>query len=203
MIDNAVSNFEILHAAIGPAESKAMFIVEKIDKSFPDTPSAWYGQALNWTDQHHVSPTDRQYEGCRIFDNGVGWGTIEVPVRTLADLLVPLTSVDLIDMDIQGAEADVIEASRESLAKKVKRIHVGTHGHDIEDRIRAAMTKLGWIKEWDFPCSSESMTPYGMVRFGDGIQAWLNPRFRRSQMSELLSKWASSAGRWQSRQGRP
>jgi len=156
-----------------------MFIVSNLDKSFPDTPKEWYGQSFNWTNTRLHCPTNQIYEGRQLIDNGQGWGMIEVPVEPLADLLKPYRHIDLIDMDIQGAEADVVEASRELLDKRVKRLHIGTHSQEVEARIRDVMIPLGWRKGWDFPCASETTTPYGLIRFVDGVQSWINPRFAR------------------------
>ena len=67
--------------------------------------------------------------------------------------------VDLIDMDIQGAEADVVEASRDLLDQRVKRVHIGTHGGDIEARLRAAFAGMGWHCHYDFTHGGDAATP--------------------------------------------
>lgn len=171
---NDVPNYLLHEAVVGPTKSKTMFVVEKSDKSFDDSPAAWYGQALGWFGDEHNDQSSRLYEGRPIIERD-GWGMIEVPVESLAAILGPYDFVNLIDMDIQGAEADLIDNSKDVLRCKVHRVHIGTHSHEIEDRIRSTMTGMGWIKEWDFPCLSETETPYGLVNFGDGVQSWTNP----------------------------
>ena len=85
--------------------------------------------------------------------------------------------VDLIDMDIQGAEAEVVESSLDLLDRRVKRVHIGTHGDEIEARLRAAFARMEWRCLYDFPHGSDTATPFGVVSFGDGVQSWINPRY--------------------------
>ena len=88
-----------------------------------------------------------------------------------------LHAVDLIDMDIQGAEDCVIKTGATLLDSKAKRIHVSTHSNAIEASIREIMKSLRWICEWDFPFYKTALTPYGKIFFTDGVQAWRNPRW--------------------------
>jgi hypothetical protein len=110
------------------------------------------------------------------FGDVAGVTVQSVPAVTLADILETVAFVDLIDIDIQGAEADVIEAGLPALTAKVRRLHIGTHKTDIEERIRVALAAAGWRRVWDFPCNSRTRTPYGHVTFQDGVQAWFNSR---------------------------
>ena len=113
-----------------------------------------------------------------------GYGCIEgvtvqiVPATRLDDIIGSVDRVDLIDMDIQGAEADIIEASFPTLRAKVRRLHIGTHSTEVENRIRSILGANGWRCRWDFSCNSTVRTPYGKMRFQDGVQAWSNPKLR-------------------------
>jgi hypothetical protein len=73
-----------------------------------------------------------------------GWRSIRVPSVTLASLLQDLGPVDLIDMDIEGQELPVIRSTIQALDKQVKRLHIGTHGKEIEDELR----RLLFAHEW-------------------------------------------------------
>lgn len=95
---------------------------------------------------------------------------------TLNTILRDLPRVDLVDLDLQGAELDVLGASVERLDAQVKRVHIGTHGADIEDGLRALFGAHGWWLVNDYPCHSRSSTPYGEIEFQDGVQTWVNPR---------------------------
>lgn len=102
-----------------------------------------------------------------------GWSH-RVPAVTLRGLIDDRDSVDLIDLDIQGAEADVLEASVDAL-RVVKRVHIGTHTREVEGRLRRLFTELGWRCVCDYPGESVTMTPLGQVTFQDGVQTWTAP----------------------------
>ena len=95
---------------------------------------------------------------------------------TLNQILESLDSVDLIDLDIQGAEYLVLSHSIFRLNKHVKRLHIGTHSRDIEENLRALFRAHRWECLHDYPRMTDNATPYGTIRFEDGIQTWINPR---------------------------
>lgn len=146
--DNDV-DASLIHAAVAPQRGKVAFAVGK--------PASWYGQAIadgTW------SPERAE----------------EVEAVTLSDLLEPLGCVDLVHCDVQGAEAAVFEEAAADVDAKVKRIHVGTHGPEVERRLRRLFSSLGWDKVNDYPCGSSAETPWGRMTFQDGVQTWLNVR---------------------------
>jgi FkbM family methyltransferase len=103
---------------------------------------------------------------------------IRVQTVSLAHLIRDHAVVDLIDMDIQGAELDVVRSSLDELNRKVKRVHIATHGHDIEREIRALLAAQGWENVWDLPYDKVHASRYGEMYFCDGIQGWINPALR-------------------------
>jgi FkbM family methyltransferase len=176
MVTNKVADFRVVEAAVGGRSGQILFLIRQPGQT--EVPSqAWYGQASDWNSPEAHIPTTETYYGHPIIDNGNGWGGINVDVKTLAEVLDGVKRVDLLDMDIQGAEADVVEAGIDALNEKVKLLHIGTHDANVEERIRATLTKAGWQKVWDFPCQSKTETPFGLVTFQDGVQTWKNPRF--------------------------
>jgi hypothetical protein len=80
-------------------------------------------------------------------------------------------------MDIQGAETNAIEASIDFLNARARRIYIGTHSRKIEIRLRAMLSSSGWECRIDFECGKEAQTDLGPIKFGDGAQFWVNPRF--------------------------
>ena len=98
-----------------------------------------------------------------------------VPAVSLETILDELELVDLIDLDVQGVEADVLEAVGAVLTAKVRRVHIGTHSDDNERRCRALFQGLGWVAVNDYPSGANAMTPYGEISFQDGVQTWINP----------------------------
>lgn len=126
-------------------------------------PNDWYGQA--------VLPNPK---------SGFGyWPHAHVEMRrsvVLEDIIGQIPIVDLLDLDIQGMEAEVISSSIDLITERVKRIHIGTHSSEIEDAIRQLMAAKGWRPHFDFPCGTHGYpTAMGAIDFGDGVQDWLNP----------------------------
>jgi len=122
------------------------------------------------------------------------YGThVTTPCFALGTLLAKRPRWDLIDADVQGAEVEVFASCIAELDRRVRKVHIGTHGRAIEKQLRRLFTRNGWIKLWDFPCAEESATlnaegtrihnvptPFGEVVFNDGVQTWLNPRLESS-----------------------
>jgi hypothetical protein len=77
---------------------------------------------------------------------------MEVRSVSLRSILGGFPYVDLIDLDVQGVEADVLESAENMLSDKVKRVHIGTHSTDNEDRLRTLFGRLGWQKLNDYGC---------------------------------------------------
>jgi FkbM family methyltransferase len=102
---------------------------------------------------------------------------LEVSCTTIASAATGADVVDLIDMDIQGAEAEVMEEAITFCSERVRLIHVGTHGPDIERRLADTFIRAGWISRFNFASSSITETPFGRISFIDGVQSWSNPRF--------------------------
>lgn len=179
--DNAI-DARLIEAAVGSERGSMDFIVQQVttDSGEARDPKSWYGQVLAHDAgfsfaQAETHPLDYHGRKVKVVN---GWGAIEVPVITLDDVFRDHEVIDLIDADIQGGEADVFCGSMPILNQRVRKIHIGTHSHPVEDRLRSAFAKNEWRLKWDFPCQSQAVpTPYGPVDFGDGVQSWVNPRF--------------------------
>lgn len=167
--NNLIGSARLIEAAVAAGDGWVRFHV--------GDPESWYGQAI---DPHEPQFEPRRRFGGRGPQRAAGArerDVVRVEAVSLAGVLAPLGAVDLIDADIQGAEADVFEAARDALAAKVKLVHVGTHSEDNEERLRALFTELGWRKRFDFACLGERSTPWGPIEFQDGVQSWENPAF--------------------------
>jgi hypothetical protein len=112
-------------------------------------------------------------------------------VVSLTSILDQLESVDLIDLDVQGVEADVLESAAQALGK-VQRVHIGTHSAENEQRLRALFDRLGWDSLNDYPCGAEAETPWGSIAFQDGVQTWVNPA-RGAKANAAADDWTASA----------
>jgi FkbM family methyltransferase len=169
--DNGIEGTAI-NAAVGAERGKAQFYVE----GYGQDASSWYGQCLAWD---AGSSEGGSYCGRPVSVHPSGYRSVTVETMTLSDVLAPFARVDLVDMDIQGAETTVIRSSWEILNRKVKRLHIGTHSAEVEDSIRRLLTVEGWECKADYGCCAEHHTSWGNVQFVDGVQSWLNPHLGR------------------------
>jgi len=130
----------------------------------------------------HAAVTDRDGKvGFQVGDaaNSYGQsigGSTEIEAISLRTLLRPLEFVDLIDMDVQGAEFDILAVASEVLTQKVKSVHVGTHTEQLHGDILKFFRTLGWHPHFLFQGNSADTTPWGRINFQDGTQSWLNPQ---------------------------
>jgi FkbM family methyltransferase len=96
----------------------------------------------------------------------------KVPSVTLQSLLIE--DIDFLDMDIQGAELDVLRSNMALLTRKVKLAHIATHSLLNESRIASLFHLYGWRPRFLFTTQQENETQYGKFTFIDGIQSWEN-----------------------------
>ncbi|MBA2462981.1 MAG: FkbM family methyltransferase [Actinobacteria bacterium] len=171
MADNRVTRDTrwLVKAAVAADEGHVWFHVGEA--------ADWYGQAIaNAPPDKAPGTLARVGESLwRLIGKPEERSVRRVRAVTLESLLRDEQMVDLIDIDVQGAEADVLEPAAEVLDEKVRRIFVGTHSRDNEERVRQLFSGLGWSCSFDFPGSGESDTPWGRIHFEDGVQAWRNP----------------------------
>jgi len=165
---------KVLFTVGTPGLWRGQYIVNQFPKRFPKDFYRWLHVKLLGTWRIHK--VERDYWTGKPYT--IRAQAREIPAISLNTILSSLQTVDLIDLDVQGVEVQVIKAAREQLQAKVKRVHIGTHGRDIERRLRRLFGNLGWKKINDYPFKSDSPTPHGVIRFDDGVQSWLNPKKR-------------------------
>jgi methyltransferase, FkbM family len=153
-LDNGLNpnHFHLLHGAVAPAHGTLRF--PKI-----------------------LNPDEDYGASIRAATNSSDY--IEVPGYTLFDLLDRFSGpVDFLHMDIQGAEYDVVPAAMGTLKARVKAIMIGTHiSNRLDLEMKALFLEHGWKPEMIFPRNEEVITEYGIVKFGDGFQFWVNPNY--------------------------
>jgi FkbM family methyltransferase len=145
----------LIHAAVNGTNEPVHFTVGH--------PEEWYGQA--------ILPSA---------DCGFGdWPQAEVvtmPSVTIPELTAGVDYVDLVDMDIQGAELPCIAQSIGTLTQKVRRVLVATHGDDIHRAIYGILRDAGWQCEAAYGPQSKQQTEFGPINFSDGVQYWTRAR---------------------------
>jgi FkbM family methyltransferase len=97
-----------------------------------------------------------------------------VSAVTLRDVLTPIDRVDLLETDIQRSEAEIFPPAMALINRKVRRVHVGTHGRDVHDMLRALFARAGWEIVFDYG-PGRHVTPRGPLVLGDGILTARNP----------------------------
>lgn len=101
------------------------------------------------------------------------------PVVSLVDILDSTKGriFDMAHIDIQGAEADVIEDAAHLLSSRFRSIAIGTHGATIEERLQAVFSSLNWklMIRFDHNSSFEVDGITVETKGLDGFQHWVNP----------------------------
>lgn len=145
--------FRLIHGVAGPRPGKAIF---------PDAAgTSWGGEAIFYPDARTLAraSTDRTVRvlDCATLDELAGGGTI-----------------DLLHIDIQGAEADYAAGSLAQMAATVRRVVIGTHSRAIEGRLMDLFLGAGWRLEMERPAIAPPVGGRPEIRI-DGVQMWANP----------------------------
>jgi hypothetical protein len=98
-----------------------------------------------------------------------------VSAVTLEDLLGPFDRVDFIEADIQQSEIIVFPPFMDILRKKVRRIHIGTHGKDVHESLRSLFADSGWNIVFSFAPNAQHECGLGRFELNDGILTVTNP----------------------------
>jgi FkbM family methyltransferase len=124
-------------------------------------PEEWYGQSILPSADHG-------------FGNWPKAKVVRMRAITIEDAIAGLDGVDLIDMDIQGAELTCVEHSLGTLSRKVRRLFIATHSSDIHDAIRNLLQRAGWLCRADYAPQAAHETEFGLIKFQDGVHYWEN-----------------------------
>jgi FkbM family methyltransferase len=149
-------DFKLFNGVAGKGRGKAIF------PNFAAGEAAWGGQAIfspstEELQQAQVDPS-KQILDCYTLDSVSDGGII-----------------DLLHIDIQGAEVDFVEGNFREIESLVRRVLIGTHSRTIEGRLIEMFLGAGWKMEMDRP----ALTPIidGVPRVAiDGVHLWANPR---------------------------
>jgi hypothetical protein len=94
---------------------------------------------------------------------------------TLRDVLSPFDVVDYVESDIQQSEIVVFPPYVDLLRKKVRRIHIGTHGIDVHKALHDQFANSGWTIVFNFEPNSSFTTELGSFTTNDGVLTVRNP----------------------------
>lgn len=174
MSDNgiALESYKLFGGVVAGTRGECVFQLELPELSKVKN---WFGQAIATQDSAQFYAVKEKYYGFPKMHRRDG-AFIEVQQFTLSDVLRHFDEVDIVHMDIQGAEADAIQEGIRSLTEKVRRLNIGTHRHDIEARLRLLLKSSGCVCMRDYPCQQTNETEFGPMAFADGLQTWINPK---------------------------
>jgi hypothetical protein len=98
-----------------------------------------------------------------------------VSAVTLPDILGPFDVLDYLESDIQQSEILVFPPCMEIVKRKVRRIHIGTHGKDVHRTLLKLFRKDGWEIVFNYDPNSKFESPLGTFSTNDGILTVRNP----------------------------
>ncbi|TPK82018.1 FkbM family methyltransferase [Mesorhizobium sp. B2-4-17] len=146
--------FRIIHGVAAPERGVALFpVVENAGAS--------------WGSEPILSATAEQ-----IKEASASGHYQQLPAFSLAEI-VKGEPVDLLHIDIQGGEADFVEAAIGDLNKFVRYIVIGTHSRQIEGRIMSTLLSRGWKLEMERPAIIGLPDGRPQIQV-DGVQGWRN-----------------------------
>lgn len=123
---------------------------------------------------------------------------------TLREILGPFAFIDYLESDIQQSEVRVFPPFIDLLTKKVRRVHIGTHGADTHNMLHSLFVDAGWEIVFSYAGNTEFDSPFGgKFKTNDGILTATNPalanRKARSSFSIIGEEIARLFGRRRSR----
>ncbi len=94
---------------------------------------------------------------------------------TLDDVLGPFDFVDYVEADLQQSEVNVFAPALELLRRKVRRVHIGTHGADAHAALHRLFAERGWQIVFSYAPDTRHESPLGLFTTLDGVLTVRNP----------------------------
>lgn len=94
---------------------------------------------------------------------------------TLNELLGPFARVNILESDIQQSEILVFPPFIDLLRRKVRRIHIGTHGEDVHMALHKLFADNGWDIVFSYKPNCKYDSPLGNFDTNDGVLTVHNP----------------------------
>lgn len=149
------ADFVLHHGVAGPEPGKAIFPVHAVD-------------GANWGAEPVFYPTPEALAAAE--------------TRTDVQILDCFTlaelgrgqPIDLLHVDIQGAELDYVRGNFDAMQAHVKRVLIGTHSRQIEGALCQHFLDHGWQMEMERPAITPLHHGRPDIRV-DGVQMWANP----------------------------
>jgi hypothetical protein len=94
---------------------------------------------------------------------------------TLNDVLGPFDFVDYVEADLQQSEINALPPCMDLLRRKVRRLHVGTHGGDVHAALHRLFAERGWEIVFSYAPDGRHESAAGPFTTGDGVLTVRNP----------------------------
>jgi hypothetical protein len=94
---------------------------------------------------------------------------------TLSDVLGPFDFVDYVESDIQQSEMNVFLPAMDVMWRKVRRLHIGTHGGDVHAALHRMFAESGWEIVFSYAPDARHDSALGSFTTGDGVLTVRNP----------------------------
>jgi hypothetical protein len=94
---------------------------------------------------------------------------------TLNDVLGPFDFVDYLEADLQQSEVNAFPPALDLLRRKVRRLHIGTHGADVHAALHQLFAERGWQIVFSYLPDSRHESPLGPFTTLDGVLTVRNP----------------------------
>ena len=153
----AADSFRLVHGVAGPSRGRAIFPSEEAP--------GWGGVAQFDPDAATLARAEADPR-VTVLDSH--------PLGDLSDG----QPIDLLHIDIQGAETAFVEGNFADIARLVRRVLIGTHSRAIEGQLETLFLEAGWTLEMDRPAIAPPRggRPHLAI---DGVQMWANPALAR------------------------
>ena len=102
-----------------------------------------------------------------------------VSAISLREILGPFDYIDYLEADMQQSEIVVFPPFIEQLTKKVRRIHIGTHGGDVHQALHDMFELHGWEMIYSFAPNTKFETALCTFETDDGVLTVRNPALAR------------------------
>jgi FkbM family methyltransferase len=149
------THFRLHHAVAGPAPGLAIF-----PRAAPGS-AGWGGEAV-------FRPSPDALAAARDRPD------VQVLKCLTLSQLARGRRIDLLHIDIQGAEVDFVRANMEQMRRSVRRVLIGTHGRVIEGALMTIFQADGWALEMERPAIMPLQAGRPQLAI-DGVQMWRNP----------------------------
>lgn len=151
----SAEQFHLNHGIAAPRPGKAIF------PNPEEGSAAWGGEAVFYPDATVLAAAEQD-------------PSVQVLDCLTLDMLSQGQVIDLLHIDIQGAEADYVRGNMDNMDRLVRRVLIGTHSREIEGQLMTYFQKAGWRMEMDRPVIAPLHHGAPVTRI-DGVQMWVNP----------------------------